>query len=154
MNPTKAAAIALALIGLAFAKTVTKPQPVSRYMRDIGILYLETVDKLTPDCGQKSTYDSDCMSRWKSTMTSIEDRVDIALSKSRRRSSGDVPYWDLLKSIKYARKCYVTVDPDQRKAWSHATITCEAHAHTIALEGDYFDGDGGCGTAIDAATHQ
>jgi hypothetical protein len=91
--------------------------------------------------------------RWESTMGSIEDRVDIALSdKSRRRSSGDAPYWDLLKNVRYARKFYVIADPEQRRAWSHAYITCEAHAHTVALEGIYFDGDGGCGTAIDAAT--
>jgi hypothetical protein len=156
MNPTKAAAMAVVLIGSAFANQATKPvsKPVCRYMRDMGILYLETVEKLTPKCGHKSSSDDDCMSRWESTMESIEDRVDIALSdKSRQRSSGDAPYWDLLKNVKYARKFYVIADPEQGKAWSHAYITCQAHAHTIALEGDY-DGDGGCGTAIDAATHQ
>ncbi len=89
-------------------------------------------------------------------MDSIEDRdrVDIALSdKSRQRSSGDAPYWDLLKTVRYARKFYVIADPEQRKAWSHAYVTCGAHAHTIALDGDFND-DGGCGAAIDAATHQ
>ncbi|HEU0046269.1 MAG TPA: hypothetical protein VFQ43_01535 [Nitrososphaera sp.] len=83
-------------------------------------------------------------------MESIEDRVNIVLSdKSRQRLSGDTPYWDLLNNVKYARKFYVIAGPEHREAWSHAYITCEAHAHTIALEGDYFDGDGGCGTAID-----
>lgn len=123
-------------------------------MRDMGILYLETVEKLTLECGHKSSSDDDCMSRWESTMESIEDRVEIALSdKSRQRSAGDAPYWDLLKSVRYAHKFYIIADPEQRKAWSHADITCAVHAHTVALEGD-FDGDGGCGTAIDVATHQ
>ena len=153
-KPFAFAAVALALIGAAFANPATKPasKPVSRYMRDTGILYLETVEKLTPDCGRKSSSDDDCMSRWESIMESIEDRVNIALSDMRHQPSGDTPYWDLLKNVKYARKFYVIADPEQREAWSHAYITCEAHAHTIALEGDYFDGDGGCGTAIDAAT--
>jgi hypothetical protein len=148
------AVIALGLIGSAFANPAGKPasKPVSRYMRDTGILYLETVENLTLDCGQKSSSDDDCMSRWESTMESIEDRVNIALSnKSQQRSSDDAPYWDLLKNVKYARKFYVIADREQREAWSHAYITCDAHAHAIALEGIYF-GDGGCGTAIDAAT--
>jgi len=145
MNPTKAAAIILILIGSAFAKLASKP--VSRYMRDMGILYLETVEKLTPECGQNS----DCTSRWESTMESIEDRVNIALNdKSQRRSPGDMPYWDLLKNVKYARGFSIY----SGKAWLHAYITCYAYAHTVALEGDYFNGDGGCGNAIDAATHQ
>ena len=132
---------------------VAQNQKAPSATKHIGILYLETVEELTSDCGQKSTYDSDCMSRWESSMTSIEDRVDIALSESRRRSSGDAPYWDLLKSVKYANKCYVMVDRDQQKAWSDAYIKCKVQTHAIALEGEY-DGDGGCGTAIVAATHQ
>jgi hypothetical protein len=156
MNPAKVVAIVVFLIGLAFPSPTSKAgsKPVSRYMRDMGILYLETVENLTPECGHGTSSDDDCMSRWESTMESIEDRVNIALSdKSRQRSAGDAPYWDLLKSVRYAHKFYVIADPEQRKAWSHADITCEVHAHTVALEGD-FDGDGGCGTAIDAATHQ
>jgi hypothetical protein len=147
------AAITLALIGSAFANSATKraSKPVSRYMRDTGILYLETVEQLTLDCGRKSSSDDDCMSRWESTMESIEDRVNIALSDMRQRSSGDTPYWDLLKNVKYARTFYVIADREQREAWSHAYSTCYAHAHTIALEGIYLDGDGGCGSAIDAA---
>jgi hypothetical protein len=159
MNPFKATAIisliAVALIGSAFDMPAAKPasRPVSRYMRDIGILYLERVESLTLDCGKKSTYDSDCMSDWESTMEGLEDRVNVELSdKSRRRSSGDVPFWDLLKSVKYARKVYVTVDPDQQKAWSRAYVTCHAYAHTVALEGEYFNGDGGCEAAMKAAT--
>jgi len=151
------ALIALALIGSAFDKPAPKPvsKPVSRYMRDIGILYLETVEELTYDCGRKSTNDSDCMSHWESTMESLEDRVNIALNdKARQRASGDVLFWDLLKSVKYTRKVLVTIDRDQREAWVKAYATCHSYAHTVALEGDYFNGDGGCEDAIEAATRQ
>jgi hypothetical protein len=154
MNRTTAIAIILTLTGSALANPAPKLRRVSRYMRDTGILYLETVEKLMPECGQKNTHDSNCMSRWESAMKGIEDRVDIALNdKAQPRAPGDLPYWDLLKNVKYARKFYVIADSSQQKAWSHAYITCQAHAHTIALDGD-FDGDGGCGDAIDAATHQ
>lgn len=141
---------------IVFAQA-TKPssKPISRYMRDAGVLYLETVAQLTLDCGKKSTADSDCMSQWESTMDGLEDRINISLNdKSRSRTTRDVPFWDLLKSTKYARKMYVIVDKDQQKAWSHAYVTCEAHAHTVALEGEYFNGDGGCEDAIEAAVHQ
>jgi hypothetical protein len=147
MNRARAIAVILVLTGSALANPTPKPKPVSRYMRDAGILYLETVEKLNFGC--------DCMDTWESETKSLEDRIDVALKdKAQHRSPGDAPYWDLLKSVKYARRFYVTSDPPQRKAWSHAYITCQAHAHTIAIEGDYFDGDGGCGDAIDAATHQ
>jgi hypothetical protein len=140
---------------LSLAQKADKPKPVSRYMRDMGILYLETVEELTPDCGRKSIQDSDCMSRWESATKSIEDRIDIALNdRTQRHSPGDVPYWNLLKNVKYARKLYATIDPPQRKAWSDAYIACYAYAHTVAIEGDYFNGDGGCNDAIGAATHQ
>jgi hypothetical protein len=151
------ALIALTLIGTAFDKPVDKPapKPVSRYMRDIGILYLEAVEGLTYDCGKKSATDSECMNHWESTMQSIEDRVNIALNdKSRHRASGDIPFLDLLKSVKYARKVYVTIDRDQREAWVHAYATCHSYAHTVALDGEYFNGDGGCDDAIGAAARQ
>jgi hypothetical protein len=128
---------------------------VSRYMRDIGILYLETVEQLTNDCGRKSNIDSDCMSRWESTMAAIEDRVSVTLNdKSRKRAAGDVPFFDLLKSAKYARKFEVSIDRELREAWIKAYATCYSYAHTVALEGEYFNGDGGCGDAIGAAVHQ
>lgn len=151
------AVIALAvLIGSAFDKPAAEvtSKPVSRYMRDMGIRYLETVEELSLECGKNSTSDDECMSRWESTIAGLEDRINIALSDKSRRSSGDVPYWDLLKTVRYARKVYVTVDADQRKTWSHVYVTCEAHAHTIALQGIYFNGDGGCGEAIHSATNQ
>jgi hypothetical protein len=139
------------LTSLAVAAPAGKP--VSKYMRDMGILYLETLEQLTPECGKKRI-DDDCMTRWESTMTSIEDRVDIQLSdKSRRSSSGDSLYWELLKNVRYARKFYIVAYPTEQKAWLHAYVSCQVQAHSIALDGD-FDGDGGCGTAIDKATHQ
>jgi hypothetical protein len=141
--------IALTLVGSAFPKP-EKLKPVSGYMRDTGILYLEKVEGLTLDCGRK---DDDCQSRWESTLNGIEDRVDITLSQS-KRPSGDKPYWELLKQVRYARMFCARADSDNldKKAWAHAWVVCSSHAHTVAAEGEYFDGDGGCSEAISQAS--
>jgi hypothetical protein len=123
-------------------------KPVSRYMRDMGILYLETVERLSQDCAK----DRDCMRRWETTVSGLEDRISIELS-DRKRPSGDIPFWDFLRTVKYARSTYVQMGGDQEKAWSRAYITCDAHAHTIALIGSY-DGNNDCETAIRTATQQ
>jgi len=122
-------------------------------MRDIGILYLEHAEGLSLDCGQKSPTDDDCMGRWETAMNGLEDRVDIALSES-KRPSGDKPFWELLKLARYSRRFYVTAKHDglKEKPWEHAWIVCSSHAHTIAIEGQYFNGDGGCSDAIAEAS--
>jgi hypothetical protein len=142
------------LTSTTFAKAdYPAPNPVSGYMRDTGILYLETVEGLSLDCGLKSPVDDDCMSRWKSTLNGLQDRVDITLGQS-KRPSGDKPFWELFKQARYARESYVRAESDHldKKAWTHAWGVCYAHAHTIALEGKYFNGDGGCGDAISEAS--
>jgi hypothetical protein len=145
------AVVLLTLLGTA-ANAASKP--VSKYMRDAGILYLEAVEELTPECGRRASADNDCMSHWESTMEKIEDRVSIQLSdKSRRGSAGDGPYWDLLKNARHAHKFFVIAYPGEQKAWIHADVICQGQAHSIALDGN-FDSDGGCGAAIDTATHQ
>jgi hypothetical protein len=151
MNALKNASVMFVLIGLTLASNSTATKPVSRYMRDIGIIYLEEVETLNPECAENGI-DGDCMRRWESKLARIEDRVDIELNdKSLRRSSGDNPYWDLLKTVKYAHKFYVLSDPGTRKIWSHANIICASYAHGVALDGEYVR-DGGCDAAIDEAT--
>jgi hypothetical protein len=143
--------IALPLAGSAFAKPAKPaPKPVSGYMRSVGILYLETVEEL--DCGR--SVDDKCQSRWESTLNRLEDRIDIALSQS-KRPSGDKPFLDLLKAARYARMFYERADSDNldKKAWAHAWVVCHSDAHTVAVEGEYFDGDGaGCSDAISQAS--
>jgi len=72
--------VLLLLLSASFANSATNPEskpaskPISRYMRDVGILYLEAVEQLSLDWGGRSSSDDDCMGRWESTMQSIEDR--------------------------------------------------------------------------------
>jgi hypothetical protein len=152
------ALLALALVGSAFGqqkKPAVTAKSVSGYMRHIGILYLEAVDSLTLKCGRTSTVDSDCESNWNQTLDGLEDRINIALSES-KRSSGDKSFWELLRLVRYTRHTYVFVDPNLNtgKAWAHAYTVCASHAHTVALEGEYFNSDrDGCEEALEAASH-
>lgn len=134
------------LVSSAFAKPAKPaPKPLSDYMRRVGILYLEQVEELTTDC------DSDCKGRWSKAMDGIQDRIEITLSES-KRPSGDKPFYELLRSTRWARNTYVESGPDTRKAWSSVYIRCSAYAHTVAKEGELFDGDGGCDGAIAEAS--
>jgi hypothetical protein len=117
-------------------------------MRDMGILNLETVERLSRDCAK----DGDCMSRWETTMSGLEDRINIELSDG-KRPSGDIPFWDFLRAVKWVQSTYVHMDGEQEKAWSRAYIRCYAHAHTIALFGSY-DGNDDCEAAIKTASQQ
>jgi hypothetical protein len=135
-------------------KNVVKP--ISPYMQQTGILYLENVDGLTLRCGQTSTADSDCLASWESLMDGLEDRMTITLGdRHAKRPSGDIPYLDLLKIVKYVRRVLVTRDGNgnDKEAWGKAYVKCAAYAHTVALEGTMFDGDGGCEAAIDVAVN-
>lgn len=141
--------LAAAMLTPALAQST---KPVSSYVRNVGVLYLEAVEDLTLDCGQKSTVDSDCKRLWDSKMDGLQDRIEITLSES-KRPSGDKPLYELLKETRYARDMYASGSfKEKREAWSHAYIVCAAHAHTAAVEGELFKGDGGCSDAISEAT--
>jgi hypothetical protein len=151
-------ALLIALVGSGFGqqkKPAASAKPVSGYMRDSGVLYLEAVDSLTLKCGQMALSDSDCESNWNQTLDGLEDRINITLSES-KRPSGDKPFWELLRLVRYTRHSYVFVDPGLHtgSAWSHAYIVCASRAHAVALEGEYFNSArDGCETALEAATH-
>jgi len=117
---------ALRLIGISLcfvpilASAQTKQEaskPVSRYMRDMGILSLETVERLSRDCAK----DGDCISRWETTISGLEDRINLELSEG-KRPSGDIPFWDFLRTEKWVQSTYVHMDGEQEKAWSRPYI--------------------------------
>ena len=74
--------------------------PVSQYLRQIGIMYLETITDLSKDCSEPhSNACSSALDRWDSTMQGLEDRVNITLSEG-RRPAGDAKLWLLLENAK------------------------------------------------------
>ncbi|MGD0227706.1 MAG: hypothetical protein ABSF71_35775 [Terriglobia bacterium] len=133
--------------------SVTKRSlPVSQYLRQIGILYLETINDLAKDCSEPhSDLCSAATDRWDSTMAVLEDRVNITLSQP-RRPAGDAPFWELLQHASFAKHMYL-MDAYLSRAntkWLIASDICPETAHRIALDGEYFS-DGGCRDAIDKA---
>jgi hypothetical protein len=154
-NILKTLTLALLLAASAFGKDkpvkpVVKKPVVSSYMRDMGLLYLEELDNLQLRC--KVSSEDGCLSRWESNMDSLEDRITVTLSES-KRPSGDQPYFELLKAARFARKFNVLAEDHFRSPWVQAQVTCTAYAHTVAIEGELYNGDGGCEDAVHKAAN-
>jgi hypothetical protein len=122
----------LILIVVAWGKANS---PISAYMRDTGLLYLESVESLTLACGQTSTADSDCLSAWQAQMDGLEDRILIHMPNTR----ADKKYFDLLKTARWMRENWATGDKEQQGRWGPKYAKCSAYTHTVAMQGELFD---------------
>jgi hypothetical protein len=125
----------LAILTLTVTALGKQSAPISHYMQDTGLLYLESVESLTIACGQTSTADSDCLSEWHTRMGGVEDRILIHMEKTQANKQ----YFDLLKTAKWMRENYATGDKDQQHEWEPKYAKCSAYVHTVALEGELFD---------------
>jgi hypothetical protein len=130
----------LAILTLTVTALGKPSAPISHYMQDTGLLYLESVESLTLDCGQRSTADSDCLSEWHTRMSGLEDRILIHMEKTQANKH----YFDLLKTAKWMRENYATGDKEQQREWEPKYTKCAAHVHTVAIEGQLFDSAGAC----------
>jgi hypothetical protein len=136
------------------SKVTKKILLISQYLRQVGILYLETINDLSRDCSEP--HSDACLAatdRWDSAMATLEDRVNITLSES-RRPEGDAVFWELLKNASFSKHMYLMDAYLSREntKWLVASEICPETAHRIALDGEYFSG--GCRDAVDKAlTH-
>ena len=145
------ALFAFVLVNTASSQT-PKPLRISKYMRDIGLVYLEEVERLPLNCGDETVCED--RSEWNHYMTELEDRINLTLNES-KHPAGDTPYLDLLRTAKYARSTYTTAysqKDDNRMAWMRAYSVCYSEAHTAAMDGEY-RGQKKCDAAIEAAIH-
>ncbi len=146
--------------------TKVKPEfyHVSKSVRKVGVLYLQTIDEFDKHCdGQMSdpTVQANCsaaMADWDSTFDQIEKMMDIELSDS--KSIGDRRTWELLKQTKVSKAIYLRgflLNGDQGRAimetWMHAMSTCRTYADfavfgsgssTADADIGTYSGDGGC----------
>jgi hypothetical protein len=129
--------IILTLTAVAHGKPTRSINP---YMQDTGLLYLESVESLTLDCGHKSIADSDCLSAWRTRMDGLEDRIYVHMPKTQANTQ----YFDMLKTARWMRESWATVDKEQERDWSRKYIKCYAYLHTVAKEGELFDSEGAC----------
>lgn len=136
----KAVAFVTSFIVLVVLSVSAKPNSaISPYMRDAGLLYLESVESLTLDCGKDHT-DTSCLREWENRMSGLEDRITIHMTKTRTNTE----YFDMLKTVRWMRENWATGDEEQQEKWIHRYIKCAAHLHTVAIEGEMFDSENAC----------
>jgi len=144
-----------------------KPLPVSKYLRKVGLLYLQTIEEFSKHCeglvsdpaAQREC--SAAMESWESTFELIEGQVDIELSKS--HSEGDARTWTLLKNAQMSKSMYLSghrlagimQTAEGGKAimdlWVGVYPKCYTYAHETVVDGTYI-GDGGCAELVKKAT--
>jgi hypothetical protein len=73
-----------------------KGKPISHYMRSVGILYLEKIDRFEKACTDLDGIDT-CMDRWDDTFEPINSRVQLTMDEG-DRPAGDKPFWDTLQT--------------------------------------------------------
>jgi hypothetical protein len=151
-NALAVIAITLALIGSSFS-TTTKTrtsEPISGYMRRVGLLYVENLDELTYDCAKND----DCEGHWQSSMDAIQNRIEITISES-KRPPGDAVYFILLKNARRAVDTFKTgnFNSANHPAWGIAASVCVGSAKSMAVDtGVYEYSDSkNCEDAIESA---
>lgn len=131
---TAAATLAQTATNKTDGNTQAKSKPVSGYLRNMGIIFLEAVDELPSEA------DSAQEQQWDKGMDQLEDRISIAFSESPKRLSGDEPYWEMLKLTHWAHAMFLmTCHMDSKsatcEAFRTADLHCRLYAHDVALEG-------------------
>lgn len=160
----------LALLGwfvltvTAFAQTATKtkPQPalmkkpISKYMREVGLLYLEQIDDFQNEhvSDKDSSASNAWEDKWDRTFESLEGRITIAIDEH-GRPAGDQPFFKLLKDTKTATKLYLMTGEKSRNfpMWQSISIGCQVRAHADALDGIYSSADSRCEEELDKGLH-
>ena len=149
-------------------KATQKSYPVSKYVRKVGVLYLQTIDDFDKHCdGQMSNaaVQSECsaaMVNWDSAFDQLEKMVDVELSDS--KSIGDLRTWDLLKYAKTSKRMYLAGfmlngDPGSAmmEKWLPAMVACRTYSEfavfgsgsrTVDADVGTYSGDGGCAELI------
>jgi hypothetical protein len=148
------------------ARASQKSLPVSKYLRKVGLLYLQTIEKVSKRCDvfmDDPAAHRECsaaMERWDSPLNETESMVDIELSDS--QFSGDIPTWRLLQNARVSKDMYLNgyrlagiwQTAEAGKAmmdlWVTVYPTCEMYAHETVIDGTYI-GDGGCEELIQKA---
>jgi len=144
----------------AFAQTAIKPKtlpvltkkPISKYMREVGLLYLEQIDHFQRENVSDKPYSAQSAweDKWDRTFESLADRITIAISE-RGRPAGDRPFFELLKDTRTATKLYLMTLKDSKgfPMWQSISVTCQVRAHADTLEGIYSSTDSRCEEELD-----
>jgi len=107
MKMMKAAVLAAMLTMSAVSQAKPKHLPISSYMREVGLTYLEEVQDLADRCEDPTSKCSAVVDSWKKRMDAIERRADLALDEA-HRPAGDAAFFHLLVRTRTEEEIYFT----------------------------------------------
>jgi hypothetical protein len=99
-RPLRMIAIVLLMAGLARAqqKTPQAEMPVSAYLRQAALIYLEQIESLKDRCTDHDSCKEVALGQWDKVFKPLDDRIVISLGDA--PVPGDKLFWGLLKGTK------------------------------------------------------
>ena len=126
-------AVLVAMLTLS-AVSHAKPKhlPISNYMREVGLTYLEEVQDLADMCEDSTKKEcSTVIDDWKKRMDAIERRADLALDGA-HRPAGDAAFFNLLVRTRTEEEIYFTgtiiLGKEDLDIHLAAYLNCQRHA--------------------------
>lgn len=152
-EPLRLIAIVLLTAGLARAqqKTPQAEVPVSPYIRQAALIYLEQIGSLKDRCTNHDSCKEVALDHWDKVFKPLDDRIVISLGDA--PSPGDKLFWGLLKGTKDSGGLLLSdkmlwfgdiedhrtgdeaEDYQKVKDWVLIFTKCYADAHATALSG-------------------
>lgn len=107
MKMMKSAVFVTMLTMSAVSQAQPKHLPISNYMREIGLTYLEEVQDLAHRCEDPTSKCSAAIDAWKKRIDAIERRANLALEEA-HRPAGDAAFFKLLVKARTEEEIYFT----------------------------------------------
>jgi hypothetical protein len=131
MKMTKTAVLAAMLTMSAVSQAKPKHLPISNYMREVGLTYLEEVQDLADSCQDPTSKCSAVIDGWKKRMDAIERRADLALDEA-HRPAGDAAVFKLLVRTRTEEEIYFTktiiLGKEELDIHLAGYLNCQRHA--------------------------
>ena len=138
MKMMKAAVLAAMLTMSAVSQAKPKHLPISSYMREVGLTYLEEVQDLADRCEDPTSKCSAVVDDWKKRMDAIERRADLALDEA-HRPAGDAAFFKLLVRTRTEEEIYFTgtviLGKEDLDIHLTAYLNCQRHAREDLKKG-------------------
>jgi hypothetical protein len=139
MKMIKTAVLAAMLTMSAVSQAKPKHLPISHYMREVGITYLEEVQDLADRCEDPTTKEcSAVIDAWKKRMDAIERRADLVLDEA-HRPAGDAAFVKLLIRIRTEEQIYFTgtiiLGKEELSIHLAGYLNCQSHAREDMKKG-------------------
>jgi len=116
----------------AVSQAKPKHLPISNYMREVGLTYLEEAQNLADRCEDPTRKEcSAVIDGWKKRMDAIEKRADLALDEA-HRPAGDAAFLNLLVRTRTEEEIYFsgTIILGKEDLDKHLAgyLNCQRHA--------------------------